>query len=174
MNQNFKWRCLINKTGGSTFKHKIKIYHTVNRLQSFLSLDHSVTGSLGHSVTLSLKHKKNKLFFNRFSYRGCRKFSNRITRQQRSKRVQTIYLASSTNGLSQPAHSYKTGYCGDPKIVIDENRRRYLVSLVYLLNRTYQWRNWTYLLARDLNQSMSFPVFSFRAPAILILQLVSF
>ena len=35
--------------------HK-KIYHTVNRLRSFLSLGHSVTWSLGHSVTRSLGH----------------------------------------------------------------------------------------------------------------------
>ena len=33
-----------------------KIYHTVNRLRSFLSLGHSVTWSLGHSVTRSLDH----------------------------------------------------------------------------------------------------------------------
>ena len=33
-----------------------KIYHTVNRLRSFLSPSHSVTRSLGHSVTRSLGH----------------------------------------------------------------------------------------------------------------------
>ena len=33
-----------------------QIYHTVNRLRSFLSLGHSVTRSLGHSVTRSLGH----------------------------------------------------------------------------------------------------------------------
>ena len=33
-----------------------KIYHTVNRLRSFLSLGHLVTWSLGHLVTRSLGH----------------------------------------------------------------------------------------------------------------------
>ena len=33
-----------------------KIYHTVNRLRSSLSLGHSVTRSLSHSVTRSLNH----------------------------------------------------------------------------------------------------------------------
>ena len=33
-----------------------KIYHTVNRLRSFLSLGHWVTRSLGHLVTRSLGH----------------------------------------------------------------------------------------------------------------------
>ena len=33
-----------------------EIYHTVNRLQSFLSLGHLVTWSLCHSVNLSMLH----------------------------------------------------------------------------------------------------------------------
>ena len=33
-----------------------QIYHTVNRLRSFLSLGHLVTWSLGHLVTWSLGH----------------------------------------------------------------------------------------------------------------------
>ena len=39
-----------------------EIYHTVNRLQSFLSLGHLVTWSLGHWVTRSLGHSSENIF----------------------------------------------------------------------------------------------------------------
>ena len=64
----FKWKQLLAKCRSSGFFVKCpafngfsrcciqKIYHPVNRLRSFQSSCHWVTGSLGHSVTHSLGH----------------------------------------------------------------------------------------------------------------------
>ena len=51
----FKHRNAINKDFHYTEK-QFEIYHTVNRLRSFLSPNHSVSWSLGHLVTQSLSH----------------------------------------------------------------------------------------------------------------------
>ena len=50
-------RCQLLDMHSVQYNRRVyKIHHSVNRLQSFLSLGHSITQSLGHLVTRSLCH----------------------------------------------------------------------------------------------------------------------